>query len=886
MSNRAKNSAAMIVYCSGVSMPKVLLYISMLFFTLNGIAQGNSSDLLVEKLAELPVISDNDKSLGYAGMYGGKISDVILAMGGANFPEGKPWEGGKKLWSDYIFLYKNGKWEISEVRLPQAMGYGASVPLDNGILCIGGNNGNGVSDKVFLVAVDTKSHKISIQPYPSLPVPLANLAAVRKGESIYVIGGNDDSKSYSSFFKLELGSSSWEKLEDMPGLGRSFHSVAIQESSFSEKLFVFGGRSMGMAKPTPLLSSYTAYDLKNKKWDSLNPIAIDGKRINLMANSSFAMGTMSILLFGGDTGTLFTRLENLDLKLNAAKDSMLYSSYKTEKERILTNHPGFSNLVYSFNTITSKWSVYDTIKNLPVTTLAFAHDDALYMVSGELKPGVRSPKFVKFKSQQSTEAFGLVNYIILGLYLLASVFIGLYFTNKQKSTDDYFKGGGRVPWWASGLSVFGTLLSALTFMAIPAKAFLTDWSYFLLNMAAILIVPVIAFYFIPYFNRLKINTAYEFLESRFNYTARALGSISFILFQIGRVGIILLLPSLAISIVTGIPVEVSIMIMGLLCMVYTAFGGIEAVIWTDVLQVIVLLFGSLLSIFWILFQGDISIGEAYDLGMKHQKFNIIDWDLDFTSATFWVVMLGGLASALITQGTDQTIVQRYLTSSSVKDAQKTLYTNAVLTLPATIIFFGIGTLLFVFYSKMPEKLPPDIQNNDSLFPWYIVHELPAGVSGLLIAGIFSGAMSSISSSLNSISTAFCNDFYQRIYPRTSDLKLLRIARLITILVGVIGVLFALWMANSNIKSLWDQFYKVLGLITGGLGGMFLLGIFTKKANAMGTLSGVIISAIAVWYASSFTNIHFLLYSFIGLVFSFIFGYLLSLLFQNKKVITN
>src|SRR5690606_3670261 len=627
---------------------------------------------------------------------------------------------------------------------------------------------------------------------------------------------------------------------------RSFHSVAIQESSFSEKLFVFGGRSMGMAKPTPLLSSYTAYDLKNKKWDSLNPIAIDGKRINLMANSSFAMGTMSILLFGGDTGTLFTRLENLDLKLNAAKDSMLYSSYKTEKERILINHPGFSNLVYSFNTITSKWSVYDTIKNLPVTTLAFAHDDALYMVSGELKPGVRSPKFVKFKSRQSTEAFGLVNYIILGLYLLASVFIGLYFTNKQKSTDDYFKGGGRVPWWASGLSVFGTLLSALTFMAIPAKAFLTDWSYFLLNMAAILIVPVIAFYFIPYFNRLKINTAYEFLESRFNYTARALGSISFILFQIGRVGIILLLPSLAISIVTGIPVEVSIMIMGLLCMVYTAFGGIEAVIWTDVLQVIVLLFGSLLSIFWILFQGDISIGGAYDLGMKHQKFNIIDWDLDFTSATFWVVMLGGLASALITQGTDQTIVQRYLTSSSVKDAQKTLYTNAVLTLPATIIFFGIGTLLFVFYSKMPEKLPPDIQNNDSLFPWYIVHELPAGVSGLLIAGIFSGAMSSISSSLNSISTAFCNDFYQRIYPRTSDLKLLRIARLITILVGVIGVLFALWMANSNIKSLWDQFYKVLGLITGGLGGMFLLGIFTKKANAMGTLSGVIISAIAVW----------------------------------------
>lgn len=850
-------------------------------------AQRNSSGLIMDELAPVPGISMNEKSLGYAGMYGGKIGDVILAMGGANFPDGKPWEGGRKVWSDHIFLYKEGKWKISEFRIPEAMGYGASVPVNKGILCIGGNNGNGVSDKVFLVAVNPETDKITVQPYPSLPVPLANLAAIRKGNSIYVIGGNDDSKSYNSLFKLDFDSGrSWEKLEAMPGPGRSFHSVAIQETSLSEKLFVFGGRSINKEKSTSLLSSYTAYDFKKQHWDSLNPINIDGKSINLMANSGFATGSMNILLFGGDTGELFTRLENLDLKLKKTNDSTLYSNLKKEKEEILTSHPGFSNLVYAFNTITGRWSIYDTIKKLPVTTLAFADGNAIYMVSGEMKPGVRSPQFVRFRSQQNTEVFGLVNYLILGLYLLISVFIGLYFSSKQKSTDDYFKGGGRVPWWASGLSVFGTLLSALTFMAIPAKAFLTDWSYFLLNMAVILVAPVIAIYFIPYFNRLKINTAYEFLESRFNYAARVLGSISFILFQVGRIGIILLLPSLAISIVTGIPVEVSILIMGILCMIYTTFGGIEAVIWTDVLQVVVLLFGSILSIIWILFQGDISVVEAYELGIKHQKFNIVDWDFDFTSATLWVVLLGGLASALITQGTDQTIVQRYLTSSSVKDAQKTLYTNAILTLPATIIFFGIGTLLFVFYSKMPEKLPPDIQNNDSIFPWYIVHELPVGVSGLLIAGVFSAAMSSISSSLNSISTAFCNDFYQRIYPRTSDLKLLRIARLTTLIMGIIGVLFALWMANSNIKSLWDQFYKVLGLITGGLGGMFLLGIFTKRANAAGTLSGVIISAIAVWYTSSFTEIHFLLYSFIGMVFSFIFGYLLSLPFQNKKVITN
>jgi Na+/proline symporter len=247
-----------------------------------------------------------------------------------------------------------------------------------------------------------------------------------------------------------------------------------------------------------------------------------------------------------------------------------------------------------------------------------------------------------------------------------------------------------------------------------------------------------------------------------------------------------------------------------------------------------------------------------------------------------VVFIGGLASAMVTQGTDQTIVQRYLTSSSVKNSQKTLYTNAVLTLPATIIFFGLGTLLFIFYSEMPNKLSPAISNNDSIFPWYIVRELPTGVSGLLVAGIFSAAMSSISSSLNSVSTAYCNDFHQHFRPKTTDRKLLKIARIATVLTGIAGVLLALWMANSNIKSLWDQFYRFLGLFTGGLGGMFLLGMLTKKANATGTLLGLVASAILIWYISVFTDINFLMYAFFGVSSCFVFGYVFSLIFKDKK----
>ena len=608
---------------------------------------------------------------------------------------------------------------------------------------------------------------------------------------------------------------------------------------------------------------------------------VDGEPRALMGASAVPNGSMHIMVYGGSDEVLFNELEHLSIELNSVQNDSIARVLKQRRDDILNHHPGFSRDILAFNTITQKWFVYQRQETgLPVTALSFRQGDNFLIVSGEVSPGIRTPEVGVFTLVEVAAPFGLVNYGVLILYLLVSVLIGLYFARKQKSTEDYFTGGGRVPWWASGLSVFGTLLSAITFMAIPAKSFTTDWSFFMLNMTAIFITPVIAFIFIPFFNKLKIRTAYQYLEDRFNYTARAFGSLSFILFQLGRIGIVLLLPALAISIVTGIPVETSILIMGVLCVVYTAFGGIEAVIWTDVMQVFVLMGGSILAVVWIIMHTETSLSEMIAYAAVRNKFNIANMQLDFTQSTFWVVLIGGLASAMITQGTDQTIVQRYLTSSNLKDSRKTLYTNAVLTFPATLIFFSIGTLLFIFYSEMPQALSPAISNNDSIFPWYIVKELPTGISGLLVAGIFSAAMSSISSSLNSVSTAYCNDFHSRFKPNISDGQLLKIARIVTVITGILGLLLALWMAGSNIKSLWDQFYRFLGLFTGGLGGMFLLGMLTKKANAKGTLLGLLASAISIWYISAFTEISFLMYSFFGVLSCFAFGYVFSLISKD------
>ncbi len=840
--------------------------------------------LSITDLPDLPAKQEGLKSLGYAGMLGGVQDEVVIVAGGANFPYALPWESGKKVWSDAIYILEGNAWRKSTKKLPENLAYGASVSTNDGILCIGGENEKTTSSAVFLLSYDPTNKEVQITDYPSLPEPLAYTSAVIDQDYVYVVGGKNTKNSTNSFYRLHLEEKkAWEKLKGFPGPPRAVHTIAIQETKDSKKLFVLGGRNQIAGEKSQPLTTYLSYDLTTENWQDEGKILIDSKPRVLMGASAQTMGSMHLMVYGGSDEVLFNALENLSIQLGKERNDSIVDNLVKRRNDILNNHQGFSKDILAYNTITKKWFVYDSLSTkVPVTALAFMDDDDFFIVSGEVSPGIRTPKVQKFVIAEAAHSFGFLNYTVLVLYLLISLMIGVYFARKQKSTTDYFTGGGRIPWWASGLSVFGTLLSAITFMAIPAKAFITDWSYFFLNITAILIAPVIAFIFIPFFNKLRIKTAYEYLEDRFNYLARAFGSLSFILFQLGRIGIVLLLPSLAISIVTGIPVETSILIMGVLCILYTTFGGIEAVIWTDVMQVIVLLGGSILAVIWILLHTETSFGDMVTYASERDKFNIANMDFNFTDSTFWVVFIGGLASAMVTQGTDQTIVQRYLTSANVKDSQKTLYTNAVLTLPATIIFFGLGTLLFIFYTEMPNGLSPSISNNDSIFPWYIVRELPIGVSGLLVAGIFSAAMSSISSSLNSVSTAYCNDFYSHFKPKVKDKKLLRIARIATIATGILGVLLALWMASSNIKSLWDQFYRFLGLFTGGLGGMFLLGMLTKRANATGTLIGLVISALLIWYVSVYTDINFLMYSFLGVVSCFGFGYVFSLIFKDKN----
>jgi SSS family transporter len=400
-------------------------------------------------------------------------------------------------------------------------------------------------------------------------------------------------------------------------------------------------------------------------------------------------------------------------------------------------------------------------------------------------------------------------------------------------------------------------------------------------MTIIMIMPVVMKFFIPFYRKLNVTSAYEYLEKRFSYTSRIAASLLYVLLQLGRMGIVILLPSIALMLVTGINVMLCILLIGAISIFFTVKGGIEAVIWVEVIQVLILAGGALLCLFYIPFQINDFSGSLQSLQVA-DKLKVFDFRFDIKEPTLWVVLIGGLAIQLVTYGTDQTTVQRYLTTKDEKESVKSLKIGAWLTLPSTIVFFSIGTLLFLFFQQHPQEVNYTLQNQDNIFPWYIVSQLPPGVSGLLIAGIFAAAMSSTEASMNSVATLLTTDIYRKVNPAVTEKQTLFFARICTLLIGLFATGIALYMADRGVSSLWDKFNTILGLFTGTIGGMFVLGIFTERANSIGVTLGMVSSFITQLLLQQYTEVHFLLYAFTGHASCVIFGYAFSLVFSAGK----
>ena len=798
----------------------------------------------------LPPLSLQDSTnLGIAGAFSGIINGNLIIAGGANFSEKPLVEGGVKQWHSDIYVWNKLRgWNIFKNVLFDKLAYGVSVQSNDGIICIGGSNDSVCSNKVFLLKlVDNKP--VIDKFFPPLPIRLTNMSGCIIGKKIYIAGGQSSllhGKALSCFLCLDLDNLhlGWLQLPVWNGESRAY-SVAVAQSNGTDNCFyLFSGRNFNPEHPDwTVLDDGYEYNPRLNQWKILN------NKFPVMAGTAIPFGTNHILFLGG-------------------------RGCDSNKDNVVRIYHTLTNTLYTCDLPTGI--------TIPVTTNAFRKGNSFYISSGEVSPGVRTPIILEGRLFGETPRISFGDFIVILIYFSLLGGIGYYFSKRQHNLNDYFKGSGRIPWIIAGLSIFGTSLSAITFMAIPAKSYATDWSYLLYNAGILFVVPIIVFVFIPFYRKLNVTTAYEYLEYRFNHTIRIICSLAFILFQIGRMGVVLLLPSIALNVVTDINIFYCIAFMGFLSLIYTLMGGIEAVAWTDALQVLVLL-GAAISILVIVSSHFMNgIFDIVQFANEESKFSLGSLKFDFRQSTIWTVLIATFFANITTYGTDQTITQRYLTTSTEKEARKSVYINAILTVPASLLFFFVGTALWAFFKNSPTELSLCVNDADAILPWYVSTQLPHGVLGLVVAGIFAAAMSTLSSSMNSAATAFVTDIYARknLKSATSDLKS---ARLATLIIGLVGIGFAIMMATWDIKSLWDEFSKFLGLLLGGLGGLFLLGFLTKKANSYGAMGGLIGNIVVQIVVIDNQSVNLLLYSTVGFISCFMIGYIISLLTGcNKK----
>lgn len=823
----------------------------------------DASPLRVRELAALP------DPLGVAAPFVGLIDDGLLVAGGANFPNGMPWEDGKKQWhtSAYMLDKLDGTWrEVGS--LPRPLAYGVSVSLPSGLLCIGGSDADQYYADVFLCRLH--NGQLGTESWQPLPVPLANMAGAKVGNWILVMGGGSEpgeqaasnrvfALSLSTEDTTPLAKRAWIELPAFPAEARLLPNCAV----LGDEWYVFGGAAIEEAagkKQRRYLSDawslkVKSADIKASEWKRIRDLP---KPLVASPGPSPTLGSNHFLVLGGDDGSL--------------------ANFEPRSQ-----HPGFDSRPWLYHRVTDTWSPIGELPVVRVTTSPVRWRDGWVIPTGEIRPGVRTPAVHFITWEESPPNFGWINYAVLVAYLLLILVVGVWAAGMAKSTDEFFRAGQSIPWWAASLSIFATMLSSITFMSIPAQGYSVGWNLFL-GTVYVALTPLIVRYYLPFFRQLDVTSAYEYLELRFNVAVRLLASSQFILFQLGRIAVVLLLPALALSTVAGIDIVFSIVVVGVLCLAYTLFGGMTAVIWTDAAQAVVLMVGATWAVCYLLLETPGGVSTVVDTVQQHGRFfQNVPWSWDITIATGWFIMIGSLFTNLFSYTASQDVVQRYITTKDEQAAAKAIWANVILSPLAQAIFFAIGSCLLAYYVHFPTRLSVSLEN-DSVFPQFIVRQMPAGAAGLIIAAIFAASQSTISSSLNSLATAYAIDFQRRFTPGISEDQELRVARWATLLSGILGIALAIFLAKAGVpKSLWETFLTVVGLFSGAISGLFVLGIFSRSANGKGAVVGGLMSVVLVLVVYVTNATTFWLFSVIGVTSCVAIGWLASKLFPRTPV---
>lgn len=467
------------------------------------------------------------------------------------------------------------------------------------------------------------------------------------------------------------------------------------------------------------------------------------------------------------------------------------------------------------------------------------------------------------------------------IYLAGIVIFGSTFYRKNRSAEAFTLGNRSFPVWVVAMSIFATFVSSISYLAVPGQAYLTNWNAFAFSLSLPVAAWVAVKFFVPHYRSVNSPSAYTYLEKRFGRWAKRYVATMYLLTQLMRSGTILLLLALPLNVLLGWDIGIIIMVTGVCVMVYALLGGIQAVMWTDAIQGIILIAGAVICGVILLFSMPEGPGQVFDIAAEYDKFSLGSFDSSLRDSTFWVVLVYGLFINLQNYGIDQNYIQRYMTARSEREAKKSALIGGLMYIPVSALFLFIGTALFSFYKASPGLLP-DGMAADSVFPYFMVNQLPAGITGLLIASVFAAGMSTISTSVNSSATVILTDFFRirepggrdndssgrsphpdrdesssgkahsislketgSMYPLEKQrMKILYLSSG-TFMVASVGIA----MAMVRVDSILDAWWKLASIFSGGMLGLFLLGFVTRRVKNSAAVAGVLSGLLVIAWMS-------------------------------------
>jgi len=474
------------------------------------------------------------------------------------------------------------------------------------------------------------------------------------------------------------------------------------------------------------------------------------------------------------------------------------------------------------------------------------------------------------------KGFATLDYIAVLVYLTLIAAFGSSFYRRNSSAREYFLGSRSISWLPAGISIIAADLSAISVMGAPAWTFKNDLSLVWVSVGYPLVAPLVILVFVPFYSRLNLYTAYEYLERRFGLGVRLLTSALFQVLRSWHVAVAVYGPALVIHMVTGLEVWKCVLAMGLFTTLYTTLGGIKAVIWTDVIQFVTVTTGILLIFATAIHQIPGGLPAAWEMARDAGKLHLVDTSLDPSKlTTIWSCIIGGAILSLAPLTTDQAILQRLFTTKSAKDCRQSVLLQSLLIVPITLLLYSVGAALFVFYRMHPERLR-GLASNNGILPLFAVTELPSGISGLVIAAIFAASMAVMSAGINSLTTATTVDFYQRLFrPNETQEHYAKAGRAGTLIWGCLVTALALLAERAG--DLATAYTRVSSIISGPMLGIFLLGTMTRRATSAGVIAGAVAGAIAIFTVTTRTNWSFFYLGMVGTVTTVGFGYAASLL---------